>query len=179
MTESTHEDADFDSHEALWILGGLTFASVLVCIISNILLFKTCLDANQNIHNNMLVRLLKAPLRFFEINPSGRSSRVIFQLKSNVDLHILLICKGRILNRFSKDVGAVDESLPVSMLQTVQWCSIVLGNLLQVLIVNWLTAFPLLIILFLYARIKDIYLTTAQNIKRLEGIGKVDGCYIW
>jgi hypothetical protein len=33
---------------------------------------------------------------------------------------IVLLFSGRVLNRFSKDMGAVDEQLPKAMLETIQ-----------------------------------------------------------
>ena len=41
------------------------------------------------LHNNMFAKILRAPMRFFETSPVGR-----------------------VLNRFSKDLGTVDEMLP-------------------------------------------------------------------
>lgn len=59
--------------------------------------YKICMNASKTLHNRMFANVLKAPMSFFDSNPSGR-----------------------ILNRFSKDVGAVDEVLPKCALDTVQ-----------------------------------------------------------
>lgn len=41
------------------------------------------------LHHNMFNKVLKTPMRFFDINPLGR-----------------------IMNRFSKDIGLVDDLIP-------------------------------------------------------------------
>lgn len=55
------------------------------------------MKAARRLHNKMFFGLLRAPMRFFDTNPSGR-----------------------ILNRFSRDMGAIDEILPRVLLETVQ-----------------------------------------------------------
>lgn len=79
---------------------------------------------------------------------------------------------GRILNRFSKDIGAVDEILPRTMIETIQIVAVLIGILIQLFIINWWLIFPTIIISILYNEIRKIYVPTAQNIKRLEGSGK-------
>lgn len=79
---------------------------------------------------------------------------------------------GRILNRFSKDIGAVDEILPRTMIESIQIFAVMSGILIQVIIINWWTIIPVLIMGFLYWKIRNIYMATAQNLKRLEGISK-------
>lgn len=49
------------------------------------------------LHNQMFSNILAATMRFFDTNPSGR-----------------------ILNRFSKDMGVVDEILPRMYLDSIQ-----------------------------------------------------------
>ena len=50
------------------------------------------LDAAKQIHDNMLMRVMRAPMHFFESNPLGR-----------------------ILNRFSKDIDVIDCTLPMNL----------------------------------------------------------------
>lgn len=58
---------------------------------------KTCMKASIRLHNAMFSSILRGAMRFFDTNPSGR-----------------------ILNRFSKDIGAIDELLPRFMLESIQ-----------------------------------------------------------
>lgn len=80
---------------------------------------------------------------------------------------------GRILNRFSKDVGAIDEILPSTMILSIQTFAVMIGILVQVLIINWWLIFAVIVMFFLFGVIRGIYLPIAQTIKRLEGIGKL------
>jgi len=45
--------------------------------------------ASVRLHNSIFTRLLRAPVAFFDTNPAGR-----------------------ILNRFAKDLGVIDEKIP-------------------------------------------------------------------
>ena len=79
---------------------------------------------------------------------------------------------GRILNRFSKDIGAVDEILPMAMIDSLQIFSVMIGIMAQVLIINWWTIFPMIVMGYAYIQIRNIYLATVQDVKRLEGNSK-------
>ena len=81
---------------------------------------------------------------------------------------------GRIVNRFSKDTGTIDESLPSCMLDMIERIIFTIAIITQILVISWWTIFPLFIMLYLLLRINDIYLSTIQIIKRLEGIGKLN-----
>lgn len=91
-------------------------------------------------------------------------------------LKISFFYTGRILNRFSKDTGAADELLPLSMLEALQVFSVGTGILVQVLLVNWWSIFPMLVMGFLFIQFRNIYLASAQDIKRLEGNGESRFC---
>ncbi|XP_078033391.1 ATP-binding cassette sub-family C member 4 isoform X2 [Augochlora pura] len=138
-----------DRDTALWIYAILILASIIMTTVRNITFYKICMNASKNLHNLMFSSLLKAPMLFFDTHPSGR-----------------------ILNRFSKDVGAVDEMLPRTMIESIQIFAVMAGILAQVLIINWWTVFPMIVMGFLFWQIRNIYLKTAQDVKRFEGMTK-------
>lgn len=82
---------------AIYVYSGLIGGCILVTILRSIMFLKMSMKSSRNLHNKMFYTLIRTPMRFFDINPSGR-----------------------ILNRFSRDIGAIDEILPRVMLETVQ-----------------------------------------------------------
>ncbi|XP_011505689.1 PREDICTED: multidrug resistance-associated protein 4-like [Ceratosolen solmsi marchali] len=146
---NTERTGYFDKHMALFIYGFLVFGSAIMLTGRNLLLYKICNNTSSNIHNQMIDRILKTPIKFFDLNPSGR-----------------------ILNRFSKDLGAVDELFSFALVECMQIASVLIGVIVQVLIINWWMVFPMCIMLLLHWTIKNLYISTAQNLKRLEGNAK-------
>uniref|UniRef100_A0A8D1GHM6 Cystic fibrosis transmembrane conductance regulator n=1 Tax=Sus scrofa TaxID=9823 RepID=A0A8D1GHM6_PIG len=67
----------------------LTAGTVLFGITRSLLMFYILVNSSQTFHNKMLESILRAPVLFFNRNPAGR-----------------------ILNRFSKDTGHMDDLLP-------------------------------------------------------------------
>lgn len=76
----------------------LMFVLFIIFTISRSLAFyKWCLTASTRLHYTMFKNIIYSPMQFFNCNPSGR-----------------------ILNRFSKDIGSLDETLPMTILDAVQ-----------------------------------------------------------
>ena len=85
--------------------------------------------ASRVLHNTMLERLLRAPMRFYETTPLGR-----------------------VLNRFSKDVYMVDVEIPTTSDQFLLMLTAVLSTVVAILIaipVFGLVVVPLGIFYFL------------------------------
>ncbi|XP_044727746.1 ATP-binding cassette sub-family C member 4-like [Chrysoperla carnea] len=133
--------------EVMYVYALLILLVILTSISKALYFYKLCMRASINLHNKMFHSLLKAPMRFFDKNSIGR-----------------------ILNRFTKDVGAADELLPSALVQGAQISSIVLGSSILISILNPYLILPTLLLLFLFLKLQSIYLATAQDIKRLEGI---------
>ncbi|XP_025162191.1 multidrug resistance-associated protein 4 isoform X2 [Harpegnathos saltator] len=138
-----------DTSTALWIYGIFIIASIVMTTSRNLIFYWICMNASKNLHDFMFSCLLQAPMSFFQNNPSGR-----------------------ILNRFSKDIGALDETMPRFMIEAIQIFAVIVGILVQVLIINWWIIVAVIIAGALFAVIKNIYAPTAQKLKRLEGNAK-------
>uniref|UniRef100_A0A2M4AEM2 Putative abc transporter c family member n=1 Tax=Anopheles triannulatus TaxID=58253 RepID=A0A2M4AEM2_9DIPT len=131
----------------LYTYGVIIIGVVVFTIFRGYLFFNICMKASRNLHDRMFARILTAPMRFFDTNPSGR-----------------------ILNRFSKDMGAIDELLPKAMIEAIQILLVMIGILTMIAIVNPLLLLPLIGAVALYAVALKLYLRPIQDLKRLEGI---------
>ena len=133
-----------------------TNLTIYACFVSASLIFAVLrgygfllvsLRCSERLHDKMVLAILQAPVHFFDSNPVGR-----------------------ILNRFSKDVGCLDELLPKTFLVSVQQNLLVLISIIVPTVTNpWLLFFAVpLIVLVLY--ISKYYLKTSRELKRLESI---------
>ncbi|KAM3966704.1 ATP-binding cassette sub-family C member 4-like [Aphomia sociella] len=108
-----------------------------------------CMRSSIKLHNQMFGNILAATMRFFDTNPSGR-----------------------ILNRFSKDMGIMDEILPRLTLDTIQVFMVMTGILVMVAIVNPYMLITTVLCTVLMYLLTNFYLVSAQSIKRLEGVSR-------
>ncbi|XP_017890581.1 multidrug resistance-associated protein 4-like [Ceratina calcarata] len=126
---------------------------ILACIIGvsarNMFFMKICLNATKNLHHSMFTNILRTTMSFYHKNPSGR-----------------------ILNRFSKDVGAVDELLPKVILETVQIFMVIVGVLIMIVVMNVWMLIPLSVLLAYFFVMRVVFIRTTHSIKRLEGVAK-------
>lgn len=129
------------------IYAGCVAVAALLTTLRAYFSFLVVLRSSEQLHNNMVTAVLKAPVLFFDSNPIGR-----------------------ILNRFSKDIGCLDEVLPLTFLFAVQMVFFVLTAVLLPLVANaWLAAVVLPIII-LYVYIARYFMRTSRELKRLESV---------
>ncbi|KAJ1554992.1 hypothetical protein HK096_010528 [Nowakowskiella sp. JEL0078] len=105
--------------------------------------------ASKNLHEKALERIMRAPVSFYDTTPLGR-----------------------ILNRFSRDVDAIDNNLSFSFRQLVSQ----VGNTISTFVVMcaalpWFTI-PCIPAIILYYYIAAIYRNTARELKRLDSTSK-------
>ncbi|XP_066999504.1 ATP-binding cassette sub-family C member 4 [Anabrus simplex] len=141
------DHTNFTTESSLYIYGGVVLACFILTICRSMLFYKLCMNSSMKLHDTMFDVILRGAMRFFDTNPSGR-----------------------ILNRFSKDMGAIDELLPRALLEAVQIFLVMSGILTMVLLVNYWLLLPMLVIGTFFYLISVVFLTTARNVKRLEGI---------
>ncbi|KAF5273605.1 hypothetical protein FQR65_LT04604 [Abscondita terminalis] len=128
---------------------GLTVAMLVITMLRNTLSFKFCMISSTHLHDSMFESIVHATMQFFNENSPGR-----------------------ILNRFTKDMGVVDELLPYSLAITSQTLISIIGILIVTCVVNPWLIIPSVIILIASNYVKAFYLSSSLNIKRLEGVTK-------
>uniref|UniRef100_A0A4W2FZS7 Multidrug resistance-associated protein 4 n=1 Tax=Bos indicus x Bos taurus TaxID=30522 RepID=A0A4W2FZS7_BOBOX len=131
-----------------WYLGvysGLTVSTVLFGITKSLLIFYILVNSSLTLHNRMLETILRAPVLFFHRNPIGR-----------------------ILNRFSKDIGHMDDLLPLIFQDFIQAFLLVIGVVgMMVAAVPWI-AIPVIPLGIVFFFLRRYFLETSRDVKRLE-----------
>ncbi|XP_064396708.1 ATP-binding cassette sub-family C member 4-like [Halichondria panicea] len=126
-------------------LGGV----LLLNFCKTVLFFSICINASRVLHNRMFRCVLRTPMLFFDTNPIGR-----------------------ILNRFSKDVGFLDDLLPYFFCEFVLLSSRVSAILLTAVVaLPWLLI-PCVVLFILFVGVRWYYLKAARDLKRLEGVAR-------
>jgi ATP-binding cassette subfamily C (CFTR/MRP) protein 1 len=150
---STAVDAAPSSSEVqdAWYYMRVYFAigmvSLLVQIARQVSLVLGSLVASGSLQRSLLDRVLRLPMSFFDSQPTGR-----------------------LLNRFTKDIEAVDTSLQ-SSLSSFLSCSVsVMWSLIVVVVVSPATAVAFFPITFAYAKIQKLYVSTSRELKRLDSL---------
>ncbi|KAI3737516.1 hypothetical protein L2E82_27520 [Cichorium intybus] len=107
------------------------------------------LRAAIQVHNNLLKKLVDAPVAFFDQTPSGR-----------------------ILNRLSSDLYTIDDSLPFIL-------NILLANFVGLLgialILSFVQVMFLLLILpfwYIYSKVQFYYRSTSRELRRLDSVSR-------
>lgn len=158
---------NLNTYEYLYCYAIIIGACIIFIMARSFLFFQACMNASKGLHDHMFNKILQGVMHFFDTNPSGTLLFISYLLSCNLN-----IFSGRILNRFSKDIGAVDELLPKSYLDSIQIGMVMFSILILVSITNPYMLIPIIVLLLLLYKIFVLYLKTAQDIKRLEGISK-------
>jgi ATP-binding cassette subfamily C (CFTR/MRP) protein 4 len=139
---------------AMYIYSVIIVTAIVVTLLRSLAFFKMAMNASKNLHNQMFHALLQTSMRFFDTNPSGR-----------------------VLNRFSKDMGAIDEFLPRVLMDAIQILLVMSGILLMVTVANYYMVVAIIVIGALFFKVRTWYVATAKDVKHLEGISKMNHFY--
>uniref|UniRef100_A0A8C4HMY5 Cystic fibrosis transmembrane conductance regulator n=1 Tax=Dicentrarchus labrax TaxID=13489 RepID=A0A8C4HMY5_DICLA len=123
----------------------LTVATIIFGFMRNLLLFNVLVRCAQSLHNRMFSAILRTPVRFFDVNPIGR-----------------------VLNRFSKDIGQLDANMPWTFVDFIQVFLQILGVIaVSVSVIPWILI-PVLPLLLFFLYLRRYFLQTSRDVKRLE-----------
>ena len=105
------------------------FLSSVLAFVRSGVTASICVSAGRRLHRKMFERVVNSPIRFFDTNSSGR-----------------------ILNRFSKDTGNMDDMVPITFFDFSCLLALSVGNTVYAaVIVPWvlLPIVPLVVMLVL------------------------------
>ncbi|XP_030838050.1 multidrug resistance-associated protein 4 [Strongylocentrotus purpuratus] len=120
---------------------------ILFCFIRTYHFFIILVNAATVLHNRMFEALIRAPMQFFDTNSIGR-----------------------ILNRFSKDIGLMDEQLPITFADFNTISFHTLGVIIVISIFNPIVLIFMVPLCVAFTLVRRYYLASSRDIKRLEGI---------
>ena len=138
-----------DNPAAIELLTLFTLLGTLLSFLLGFNFYYLLLQASRRLHNRMLHRVMHCTMHFFDTNPSGR-----------------------ILNRFSKDIGFLDEQLLFIFYFFWSTGIYIIIVTLGTIVVQYLFIVPITISLFLTLSLRYYYLKTCTQVKRLESIAR-------
>ncbi|KAI9478028.1 MAG: hypothetical protein EXX96DRAFT_539173 [Benjaminiella poitrasii] len=148
----TETKSDVNSINVAYYLGVyflIGMLSLLLTTMKSLVLFLGSIKASHRIHSQLLNRILRAKIRFFDTTPIGR-----------------------IVNRFSSDVETVDQAVAPSL--SFLLYSIVATIYVVILISVITPAFiiPGIFIALMFRSVGVYYLKTSRDMKRLNSVSR-------
>ncbi|KAJ0927366.1 putative ABC-type xenobiotic transporter [Helianthus annuus] len=127
----------------------LSLGQVLVTLVNSYWLIMTSIYAARKLHNAMLNSILRAPMVFFNTNPLGR-----------------------IINRFSKDLGDIDRNVAPFVNLCLSQVAQLLSTFVLIGLVSTMSLWAILPLLLLFYAAYLYYQSTAREVKRLDAISR-------
>jgi ATP-binding cassette subfamily C (CFTR/MRP) protein 4 len=149
-TKAADDETDFwhfSRDTSIYIYSVIIGSLIIITLVRSVTFFTVCMRASTRLHDNMFGSITRATMRFFNTNSAGR-----------------------ILNRFSKDMGSIDELLTSAMIDCLQIGLALLGIIIVVAIVSPWLMIPTVIAGVVFYFLRIFYIRTSRNVKRLEGI---------
>ncbi|XP_054157408.1 ATP-binding cassette sub-family C member 4-like [Oppia nitens] len=153
LTQWTN-DVDRDQVDSNQTFNVIIYSAIIVGLFLSAMarstsFFTMCMRSSVTLHNRIFYSLLRAPIHVFDSSPVGR-----------------------ILNRFTKDTGIVDEALPSTAYDLQMTISNAIGILVVNVILNWFLIFPAIFLVIVVFMCRYFYIRSARDIKRLEGLSR-------
>ena len=145
----TKESTKKTSLKAFYVYGGLVSGAFVLTIVRSILFFQASITCSKNLHDSMVVAILRSPVLFFD------SNRI-----------------GRILNRFSKDICSMDELLPSAFFEAIQLILFSCSAIILPAVLNFWILLPACPLIVVFVYLGKYYAKTSREIKRLEAINR-------
>lgn len=134
----------------IYTYSGIILATIVFGIAHGLYFMLFLVVASSTLHSMSFSKIMYATMSFYNHNPSGR-----------------------ILNRFSKDLGNIDEYIPVVLYDVIAVALDLFGAvILSAIVTPWLLI-PSTILILIFYFFRVFYIETSRSVKRLEGIGTI------
>uniref|UniRef100_A0A1Y1KXE9 Multidrug resistance-associated protein lethal(2)03659 n=1 Tax=Photinus pyralis TaxID=7054 RepID=A0A1Y1KXE9_PHOPY len=137
----------YSNNMYIYLYSLITAMCIIIVSIRSYTFYSLSLNSSEKLHNNMFKNVIGGTMRFFNTN-----------------------AQGRIINRFSQDMGTVDTLLPTVAIDTTQLLLYALASVILIAVVNYWLLIPTIVIGAMAYGLKTYCLLTSRNIKRLEGV---------
>lgn len=128
----------------LIVMSNIIFGSARFAI-----LYWGALRANRTLYSELLHRVFRAPLRFFDTTPVGR-----------------------ILNRFSKDFETIDSEIPNNILHFVIQCIAIVSSIVTVGAVLPVFSIPMIIVTAIIIYLGSMFVSVSRELKRMDSVSR-------
>uniref|UniRef100_A0A8C2B3A7 Cystic fibrosis transmembrane conductance regulator n=1 Tax=Cyprinus carpio TaxID=7962 RepID=A0A8C2B3A7_CYPCA len=144
-TFGTNTTQELNLNFYLGIYAGLTGATIIFGFMRGLIMFNVLVNSTETLHNRMFNSILRTPVHFFDVNPIGR-----------------------ILNRFSKDIGQLDSLLPWTFVDFIQVFLQIIGVIaVASSVIPWILI-PVIPLLIAFLFLRRYFLQTSRDVKRIE-----------
>lgn len=163
----------------------LGLASVAFTLMSALLLIYGLINASRKMHSNLLKKVVRMPMSFFDTQPSGRLinryvhaaappllpvSQAFFDASLPVPVSFAALLQ--LSCRFSKDTEALDSEVAPVVSMAIGCFMSVLVSVLVVIGVAWGVFIPLALLGVFYVQVQRQYLATTRELKRLDSLAR-------
>ncbi|CAF1308417.1 unnamed protein product, partial [Adineta steineri] len=140
-TSSNNRIRDMNIYSTLGLIQGLfAFAMQLTLKLATYI-------AGRKLHWIILIGVLHAPMSFFDTTPIGR-----------------------VINRFARDIDAVDSTLPAAFSQSFTTLITVVTTLILLIYGSWFAIIALIPLSILFGFIQRVYVSSSRQLGRLDSV---------
>ncbi|ELT96689.1 hypothetical protein CAPTEDRAFT_132588, partial [Capitella teleta] len=137
-------NADDETYIYMAIYLAITMGTLIIGIFKTVSFYRMSIKSSTSLHSKMYNSVIRAPISFFDKNP-----------------------KGRIINRFSGDMGQMDNYLPDNLLEFVKFFGYVIGNMIVMIVINPYLAIPLIPLGIALAFVRKTFIRAQSQCQRI------------
>lgn len=148
-TMDTNHSKDDDLNFYLVVYTFIVMSNIIFGSARFAILYWGALRANRALYSELLHRVFRAPLRFFDTTPVGR-----------------------ILNRFSKDFETIDSEIPNNILHFVIQFIAIVSSIITVGAVLPIFSIPMIIVTAIIIYLGSMFVSVSRELKRMDSVSR-------